>query len=220
MNLYQYFDRISIIHLPDRRDRFKSCRGNCGVSALTFRPLIQVPHAPRPADLNGWPSRGVCGNFLSHLGDPPTALKDGLQTIWVLEDDAIFSRRMRREQRLAGPLGCRRVNGACAFLGTRWRTKLAKQPTGLECRRRDFIWATLLRCPRSRAAADSVLSGTRGRTAQWPSGWWQTLYRWRIHAVSSVKSGRGDFSLRKSRVVGPKRLVVPVASTILSGMTR
>jgi hypothetical protein len=28
---------------------------------------IQVPHAPRPADLNGWPCRGVCGNLLSHL---------------------------------------------------------------------------------------------------------------------------------------------------------
>ena len=99
MTLYEYFDRIAIIHLPERRDRFESLSAELrGMGVDIRQPKVQIPHAPRPSDENGFPSRGVYGNFLSHLGILRQAWKDGLQTIWVLEDDAIFSRRMCREQ--------------------------------------------------------------------------------------------------------------------------
>ena len=31
-------------------------------------PEVQVPYVRRPEDANGFPSRGVYGNFLTHLG--------------------------------------------------------------------------------------------------------------------------------------------------------
>jgi hypothetical protein len=141
MNLYQYFDRIAVIHLPERRDRFKALSRDLRALGIDInQSKIQVPHAPRPSDLDGWPSRGVYGNFLSHLEILRQALKDGLQTIWVLEDDAIFSRRMRREQ---GSLVARLQNcewGLC-FFGHSLTHELAKQPAGLVSSTAEFIWA-------------------------------------------------------------------------------
>jgi len=58
-------------------------------------PKVMIPFAPEPADANGFPSRGIYGNFLSHLSILESARKDGLQNILVLEDDAIFSARFR-----------------------------------------------------------------------------------------------------------------------------
>jgi glycosyl transferase family 25 len=141
MNLYQYFDRIAVIHLPERRDRFKALSRDLRAIGIDInQSKIEIPHAPRPSDLNGWPSRGVYGNFLSHLEILRQALKDGLQTIWVLEDDAIFSRRMRRGQ---GSLVARLQNcewGLC-FFGHSLTHELAKQPAGLVSSTADFIWA-------------------------------------------------------------------------------
>jgi hypothetical protein len=59
---------------------------------------VQFPPASRPDDANGFPSKSVHGNYLSHLNILEDALRDGLETVWILEDDAIFSRRMVREQ--------------------------------------------------------------------------------------------------------------------------
>jgi glycosyl transferase, family 25 len=82
MTLYEYFDRIAIIHLLERRDRFESL--SAGLRGMGFdiqQPKVQIPHAPRPSDANGFPSRGVYGNFLSHLGILRQAWRDGPQAI-------------------------------------------------------------------------------------------------------------------------------------------
>jgi glycosyl transferase, family 25 len=141
MNFYEYFDRIAVIHLPERRDRFKSLSAELqGMGIDIGQPKIQVPHAPRPVDLNGWPSRGVYGNFLSHLEILRQALKDGLQTIWVLEDDAIFSRSMCREQASLVARLQTSEWGLCYF-GHSLTSELANQPPGLVASTADFIWA-------------------------------------------------------------------------------
>jgi hypothetical protein len=47
--LFEYFDRVAIVYLPERGDRCK------------------IPPAPKPDEANGFPSRGVYGSFLSHV---------------------------------------------------------------------------------------------------------------------------------------------------------
>jgi glycosyl transferase family 25 len=141
MTLYEYFDRIAIIHLPNRRDRFQSLSAELRDVGIDIRqPKVQIPHAPVPSDANGWPSRGVYGNFLSHLGILRQALQDGLQTVWVLEDDAIFSRRMRREQQALVEALTEREWDLC-FFGHSLTHELAEQPIGFVPLSADFIWA-------------------------------------------------------------------------------
>jgi glycosyl transferase, family 25 len=141
MTLYDYFDRISIIHLPNRLDRYQSLSTELRDLGIDIRqPKVQIPHAPVPTDWNGWPSRGVYGNFLSHLGILRQALQDGLQTVWVLEDDAIFSRRMLREQQALVETLKEREWGLC-FFGHSLTDELADQPTGFVAPNADFIWA-------------------------------------------------------------------------------
>jgi hypothetical protein len=99
MKLTDYFDRTSIIHLPERQDRFRSLKRELRtLGADIGDPKVQIPFAPRPAEANGYSSRGVFGSFLSHYEILKAAQTDGLETIWVLEDDAIFSRRLARQQ--------------------------------------------------------------------------------------------------------------------------
>jgi glycosyl transferase family 25 len=141
MTLYEYFDRIAIIHLPERRDRFESLWSELrGLGVDIRQPKVQIPHAPRPSEAGGFPSRGVYGNFLSHLSILRQAWKDGLQTIWVLEDDAIFSRRMCREQ-AALVERLKQCDWDLCFFGHSLTHELANQPTGLVPPSGDFIWA-------------------------------------------------------------------------------
>jgi hypothetical protein len=141
MTLYEYFDRIAIIHLPDRRDRYESLSKELRDVGIDIQQSkVQIPHAPVPDDWTGWPSRGVYGNFLSHLGILQKAMQDGLQSIWVLEDDAIFSWRMRREQHSVAETLNTREWDLC-FLGHSLTQELAGQPMGLINPSSDFIWA-------------------------------------------------------------------------------
>jgi GR25 family glycosyltransferase involved in LPS biosynthesis len=141
MTLYEYFDRIAIIHLPDRRDRYLSLSTElCSLGIDIRQDKVKIPHAPVPSDWNGWPSRGVYGNFLSHLGILKQALQDGLQTVWVLEDDAIFSRRMRREQ-VALVESLNKRDWDVCFFGHSLTRELAAKARGFVTPPADFIWA-------------------------------------------------------------------------------
>lgn len=141
MTLYDYFSRIGIIHLPNRPDRFQSLSTELREIGIDIRQTkVQIPHAPVPSEWDGWPSRGVYGNFLSHLGILRQALQDDLQTIWVLEDDAIFSRRMRREQQALVKTLSERDWDLC-FFGHSLTHELVEQPTGFVRSNAGFIWA-------------------------------------------------------------------------------
>src|SRR5262245_46247401 len=98
MRLLDYFDRISIIHLTDRKDRYRALVKELRQLRIEItHNKVRVPEAPKLVEANGFPSPGVFGNFLSHLEILKSAQQEGLQSVWVLEDDAIFSKRFIRE---------------------------------------------------------------------------------------------------------------------------
>lgn len=90
-----YFDRVAVIHLPERVDRYRSIERELAMAGLSIGgPKVQFPFAPRPTNLDGFASRGVYGNFLSHLEIIKAALADGIEHVLILEDDAVFHRRL------------------------------------------------------------------------------------------------------------------------------
>jgi glycosyl transferase family 25 len=91
-----FFDRVSIINLPSRPDRLRALGAELRRIGFDIgSPKVSIPHAPEPSDANGFPSRGVFGNFLSHLEIIESAWHDGLNNVLVLEDDAIFRAKFR-----------------------------------------------------------------------------------------------------------------------------
>src|SRR5437868_5488551 len=99
MTLFDYFDRTSIIHLPERTDRLAALTSELSKVGLDIRSeKVSIPYAPKPSSANGFPSRGVYGNFLSHLGIIQQAYADNLDRVLILEDDAIFSRSFESRQ--------------------------------------------------------------------------------------------------------------------------
>jgi glycosyl transferase, family 25 len=99
MILLDYFDRIAIIHLRERTDRYRALINELWRLGIDISDKkVSIPEAPKPLEANGFPSRGVYGNFLSHLEILKSARDGDIHKILVLEDDAIFSRRFAREQ--------------------------------------------------------------------------------------------------------------------------
>ena len=99
MKFIDYFNRISIIHLPERTDRYRSLERELKSIDIDIKhPEVRIPFAPRPDDAYDFTSKGVYGSFLSLYNILKEALDDKLGPILVLEDDAIFSRRMARKQ--------------------------------------------------------------------------------------------------------------------------
>src|SRR3984885_1992740 len=99
MGILDYFDRLAIIHLPERRDRLVALTHELSTVGIDIAgPKVILPTPPMPESSYGFTSRGVYGNFQSHLEIIESAYRDGLDTVWILEDDAIFSRRFRTQQ--------------------------------------------------------------------------------------------------------------------------
>jgi glycosyl transferase family 25 len=141
MGILDYFDRLAIVHLPAREDRFRALRGELSRIGIDINgSKVSIPNPPMPETSNGYTSRGVYGSFLSHLEIIENAYRDGLDTVWVLEDDAIFSRRFKDQQ--VAIAQCLRANAwDMLFLGhSGWR-KLSHSPTGLLRFSGPFIWA-------------------------------------------------------------------------------
>jgi hypothetical protein len=141
MGLLDYFDHLSIIHLPDRVDRLQALTRELSKIGIDINsPKVSIPDPPMPETTNGYTSRGVYGNFLSHLGIIENAYRDGLDTVWIIEDDAIFSRQFRtQQQRIAGYL--RDNEWDQCFIGHSVWKELPESPTGLLRFSGPFIWA-------------------------------------------------------------------------------
>src|SRR5262249_11490801 len=101
---------------------------------------VQVPYAPKPEDANGFASRGVYGSYLSHFNILKDALRDGIRTVWILEDDATFSHRMVRDQARIAEFLERDPWDMC-FFGHSLHRELEGMPKGLIHHTAGFRWA-------------------------------------------------------------------------------
>ena len=141
MGILNYFDRMAIVHLPDREDRFRALRAELlRVGIDIHDPKVTIPDPPMPETANGFHSRGVYGSFCSHLEILEAAYRDGLETIWVLEDDAIFSRRFNDRQ-MAIAQYLRENEWDMFFAGHTVWGKLPDSPTDLLRYSGPFFWA-------------------------------------------------------------------------------
>lgn len=141
MGILDYFDRLAIIHLPDRVDRLRALRRELSRIGIDIGcSKVSIPEPPMPETSNGFKSRGVYGNFLSHLEIIESAYRDGLDTIWVLEDDAIFSKRFQTQQ-LPIMQYLRENEWDQFFIGHTVLEELPVTTTGLVRYSGPFIWA-------------------------------------------------------------------------------
>lgn len=140
-NLEQFIDQIYIINLPEMTKRCEATLKE--LARLGIRrdsTKIQIPFAPRPADANGFSSRGVYGNFLSHIGILKDARDKGFKRILVLEDDAYFSKRFERQQEdLVEALES--IAWDICFPGHSLKAEIVDQPDGLVRTQAGFMWA-------------------------------------------------------------------------------
>lgn len=91
MKLFDAFERIVVINLPERVDRRREVEAElrrAGVLAGDAR--LQFFAGIRPVDAGLFPSIGARGCFESHLGVISEALRDGLANVLVLEDDLLL----------------------------------------------------------------------------------------------------------------------------------
>jgi glycosyl transferase family 25 len=141
MSILNYFDRLAIVHLPARQDRFRALERELARIGIDINdPKVTIPDPPMPETPNGFVSRGVYGSYLSHFEIIEKAYRDGLDTVWVLEDDAIFSRRFDHQQEAIAQR-LRANDWDMLFLGhSGWRG-LPRSPTGLLRYSGPFIWA-------------------------------------------------------------------------------
>jgi glycosyl transferase, family 25 len=139
--LFCYFDRIAIINLPERTDRLDSLRVELARVGLDINePKVSIPAAPKPSDANGFRSRGVYGNLLSHLSILEDAQADNLESVLILEDDAIFRHSFDKMQGdIANSLKANHWDQL--FLGHSISSGLPKAKSGLVRYSGDFFWA-------------------------------------------------------------------------------
>lgn len=86
------FDRIYVLNLPERADRRREVEAQLrrfGLS-LTAEP-VRLFRAVRPSDPGPFPSVGARGCFMSHLGMLREAVRDGVASVLILEDDLDFA---------------------------------------------------------------------------------------------------------------------------------
>lgn len=141
--LLEALDAIEIIHLPEREDRHRQLvRELRSIGISIDDPQVRIPHAPRPDDANGFPSRGVYGNFLSHLDILRRARDRGAAQVMVLEDDAIFRSRLRDpsfQRRLVDELA--QPGWGMSFLGHSLRLPSNESQSVFVESRKHFRWA-------------------------------------------------------------------------------
>jgi hypothetical protein len=144
MRLIDFMDRLYVIHLPERVDRFQALKhelANIGIDIEN--PKVRFPKPPYPPDANGFPSVGVYSNFIRHLGILKECLADGVERVWILEDDAIFRRQLCSEQEQEKLIQRLKQNDwDLCYLGHKIDpAELRSHPQGLTPFVGDFLWA-------------------------------------------------------------------------------
>src|SRR5258707_4092147 len=132
---------MAIINLPERTDRMNLLRTELARVGFDIdSPKVSIPSAPKASDANGFRSRGVYGNLLSHLSILEDALGDNLESVLILEDDAIFRHSFNKMQRnIADNLKANHWDQL--FLGHSISSGLPNAKTGLVRYSGEFFWA-------------------------------------------------------------------------------
>jgi hypothetical protein len=88
MKVFDAFERIVVINLPERIDRRREMEAELRRAGIaTDDPRVQFFAAIRPADAGLFPSIGARGCFESHHAVIKSALADRVDSVLVLEDD-------------------------------------------------------------------------------------------------------------------------------------
>lgn len=131
MKLFDYFDRIVVINLPERTDRRAAMTEELSRAGIDPKsPKVIFFDAVKPDDAGNFANRGTHGCFLSHLSVLKSARDQRLGNVLVMEDDLAISPRYRLdEERVAAEL--RGGPWGFAFLGNLLHPCL-DEPTRLE----------------------------------------------------------------------------------------
>lgn len=88
MNFSDCFGLTRVINLADRKDRYREIKRQLDQIGTSFEAgKVEVFPAVRVAEAAGFPSPGVRGCFLSHLGVLQDARAHGVESVLVIEDD-------------------------------------------------------------------------------------------------------------------------------------
>jgi hypothetical protein len=88
VNFSDHFGLTRVINLADRKDRYREIKQQLELIGTPFAAgKVEVFPAVRVADAAGFPSPGVRGCFLSHLGVLQDARARGVASVLVIEDD-------------------------------------------------------------------------------------------------------------------------------------
>lgn len=102
MNVIDYFDGARIINISARKDRrLETVEEFARYGFHIDDEKIGFFKAVTPSEGNGFPSVGVRGCFLSHLGVLEEAMRLNLKNVLIMEDDIQFSRRISEYGRQA-----------------------------------------------------------------------------------------------------------------------
>jgi glycosyl transferase family 25 len=106
MSIFDVFERIYLINLPERTDRLREALAELGQAGLARDDArLRIFAGVRPADAGNFPSRGAHGCHLSHLSIIREVIRDGLQNVLIIEDDiALHPECMLKQPTLAGRL--------------------------------------------------------------------------------------------------------------------
>ena len=95
MSFAEHFDRVYIINLPRRNDRWRHVERELDRVGVALKSgKVERFEAVRPETADGFESIGRRGVFLSHFAIARHVLQDGLQSVVVLEDDVAFTPAM------------------------------------------------------------------------------------------------------------------------------
>jgi glycosyl transferase family 25 len=89
--MFDSYDRINIINLPERTDRRAEMERELARIGLASDPRVQFFRAIRPETVGHFRQIGEHGVFLSHL-----AILEGGGSVLILEDDCDFTRAVRK----------------------------------------------------------------------------------------------------------------------------
>lgn len=101
MKMMDFFDRIYVVNLPERKDRRKMIVQELDKAGMSLTSnKIEIFPAIRPKDAGEFPSIGARGCFLSHFNILKKAKEDGLANVLIVEDDLTISKQFSLDQEM------------------------------------------------------------------------------------------------------------------------